>query len=173
MKKLFLSAIFALVAVISLSQTTMIPGTKYPFYSDIITFTDGTDDKVAGLGGVWEIVPLNKNIFKNHPDLKIGTDFYSNQLISGNNIDIESISKKFKINIVSVEVYPVRYFNEVVWKEQLQYIIDAETDNNLSTNDSYFYRCITVKKNKFDEYLTIVAYGTKMAVCGRPDYSVN
>ena len=54
MKKLILSLIFALVAVISLSQTTMIPGTKYPFYSDIITFTDGTDDKVAGLGGVWD-----------------------------------------------------------------------------------------------------------------------
>jgi hypothetical protein len=118
---------------------------------------------------------LNKNIFKNHPDLKIAVDFYYNHLISGNNnnIDIESISKKFKINIVSVEVYPVRYFNEVVWKEQLQYIIDAETDNNLSTNDSYFYRCITVKKNEFDEYLTIVAYGTKMDVCGRPDYSVD
>jgi hypothetical protein len=118
---------------------------------------------------------LNKNIFKNHDDLKIAVVFYSNHLISGNNnnIDIESISKKFKINIVSVEVYPVRYFNEVVWKEQLQYIIDAETDNNLSTNDSYFYRCITVKKNEFDEYLTIVAYGTKMAICGRPDYSVD
>ncbi len=116
---------------------------------------------------------LNKNIFKNHDDLKIATDFWTSQFILGNTIDIESISKKFKINIVSVEVYPVRYFNEVVWKEQLQYIIDAETDNNLSTNDSYFYRCITVKKNEFDEYLTIVAYGTKMAVCGRPDYSVN
>ena len=118
---------------------------------------------------------LNKNIFKNHDDLKIAVDFYSNLLISdnNNNIDIESISKKFKINILSVEVYPVRYFNEVVWKEQLQYIIDAETDNNLRTNDSYFYRCITVKKNEFDEYLTIVAYGTKMAICGRQDYSVN
>ena len=116
---------------------------------------------------------LNKNIFKNHDDLKIATDFWTSQYILGNTIDIESISKKFKINIVSVEVYPVRYFNEVVWKEQLQYIIDAETDNNLSTNDSYFYRCITVKKNKFDEYLTIVGYGTKMEICGRPDYSVN
>ena len=119
---------------------------------------------------------LNKNIFKNHDDLKIATDFWTSQYIlgnTGNTIDLESLSTKFKINIVSVEIYPVRYFNEVVWKEQLQYIIDAETDNNLSTNDSYFYRCITVKKNKFDEYLTIVAYGTKMAVCGRPDYSVN
>ncbi len=116
---------------------------------------------------------LNKNIFKNHPDLKIATDFYTNQLILdiSSKIDIESISKKFKINIVSVEVYPVRYFNEVVWKEQLQYIIDAETDNNLRINDSYFYRCITVKKNKFDEYITIVAYGTKIAICHRPDYS--
>ena len=116
---------------------------------------------------------LNKNIFKNHDDLKIATDFWTSQFILGNTIDIESISKKFKINIVSVEVYPVRYFNEVVWKEQLQYIIDAETDNNLSTNDSYFYRCITVKKNEFDEYLTIVAYGTKMAICHRPAYSEN
>ncbi len=119
---------------------------------------------------------LNKNIFKNHDDLKIATDFWTSQYIlgnTGNTIDLESLSTKFKINIVSVEVYPVRYFNEVVWKEQLQYIIDAETDKNLRLNDSYFYRCITVKKNKFDEYITVVAYGTKMAICHRPAYSEN
>ena len=81
--------------------------------------------------------------------------------------------KKFRINIESVEVYTVKYLGEEIWKEQFQYIIDAETDNNLSTNDSYVYRFITAKKNKFDEYLTIVGYGTKMEICGRPDYSVN
>jgi len=118
---------------------------------------------------------LNKNIFKNHDDLKIATDFYTSQLILdiSSKIDIESISKKFRINIISVEVYPVRYFNEVIWKDQLQYIIDAETDKNLRLNDSYFYRCITVKKNKLDEYITVVAYGTKMAICHRPAYSEN
>jgi hypothetical protein len=119
---------------------------------------------------------LNKNIFKNHPDLTLATDFWTSQYIlgnTGNTIDIESLSKKFKINIISVEIYPVRYLGEVVWKEQLQYIIDAETDKNLRLNDSYFYRCITVKKNKFDEYITVVTYGTKMAICHRPDYSVD
>ena len=124
---------------------------------------------------------LNKNIFKNHPDLTLAIDFWTCQDILGNTIgnpigntiDIEFLSKKFRINIVSVEIYPVRYFNEVVWKEQLQYIIDAETDENLRLNDSYFYRCITVKKNKFDEYITVVAYGTKMAICHRPAYSVD
>jgi len=119
---------------------------------------------------------LNKNIFKNHPDLTLATDFWTSQYIlgnTGNTIDIESLSKKFKINIISVEIYPVRYLGEVVWKEQLQYIIDAETDKNLRLNDSYFYRCITVKKNKFDEYITVVAYGTKMAICHRPAYSVD
>jgi len=119
---------------------------------------------------------LNKNIFKNHPDLTLAIDSWTSQYIlgnTGNTIDIESLSKKFKINIVSVEIYPVRYFNEVIWKEQLQYIIDAETDNNLYLNDSYFYRCITVKKNKFDEYITVVTYGTKMAICHRPAYSEN
>ena len=119
---------------------------------------------------------LNKNIFKNHDDLKIATDFWTSQYIlgnTGNTIDLESLSTKFRINIVSVKIYPVRYLGEVVWKEQLQYIIDAETDENLRLNDSYFYRCITVKKNKFDEYITVVAYGTKMAICHRPDYSVD
>ena len=119
---------------------------------------------------------LNKNIFKNHDDLKIATDFWTSQYIlgnTGNTIDLESLSTKFKINIVSVEIYPVRYLGEVIWKEQLQYIIDAETDKNLRLNDSYFYRCITVKKNKFDEYITVVAYGTKMAICHRPAYSEN
>ena len=119
---------------------------------------------------------LNKNIFKNHPDLTLATDFWTSQYIlgnTGNTIDLESLSTKFKINIVSVEIYPVRYLGEEIWKEQLQYIIDAETDNNLRINDSYFYRCITVKKNKFDEYITVVAYGTKMAIGHRPAYSVD
>ena len=119
---------------------------------------------------------LNKNIFKNHPDLTLATDFWTSQYIlgnTGNTIDLESLSTKFKINIVSVEIYPVRYLGEEIWKEQLRYIIDAETDNNLRINDSYFYRCITVKKNKFDEYITVVAYGTKMAICHRPAYSVD
>ncbi len=119
---------------------------------------------------------LNKNIFKNHPDLTLAIDSWTSQYIlgnTGNTIDIESLSKKFKINIISVEIYPVRYLGEVVWKEQLQYIIDAETDKNLRLNDSYFYRCITVKKNKFDEYITVVTYGTKMAICHRPAYSVD
>jgi len=119
---------------------------------------------------------LNKNIFKNHDDLKIATDFWTSQYIlgnTGNTIDLESLSTKFRINIVSVKIYPVRYLGEVVWKEQLQYIIDAETDENLRLNDSYFYRCITVKKNKFDEYITVVEYGTKMAICHRPAYSEN
>ena len=119
---------------------------------------------------------LNKNLFKNHPDLTLATDFWTSQYIlgnTGNTIDLESLSTKFKINIVSVEIYPVRYLGEEIWKEQLQYIIDAETDNNLRLNDSYFYRCITVKKNKFDEYITVVTYGTKMAICHRPAYSEN
>jgi hypothetical protein len=116
---------------------------------------------------------LNLNIFKNHDDLKAGIDFYSNQLILDNNIDIESISKKFKINIVSLNVYPVRYLNEELYKEQLQYIIDSESDNNLYTNDLYFYRYITVKKTKSGDYLAIVAYGTKMEIplCNRQGYS--
>ena len=122
---------------------------------------------------------LNKNIFKNHPDLTLAIDFWTSQDILGNTvgnpigntIDIEFLSKKFRINIISVKIYPVRYLGEVVWKEQLQYIIDAETDKNLRLNDSYFYRCIIVKKNELDEYITVVAYGTKMAICHRPAYS--
>jgi len=48
----------------------------------------------------------------------------------------------------------------------------------VETNRSYenffiIYRYITVKKNKSEDYLTIVAYGTKMAIplCNRPGYS--
>ena len=116
---------------------------------------------------------LNLNTFKNHNDLKSSIDFYSNQLILDNNIDIESVSKKFNINIVSLNVYPVRYLNEELWKEQLQYIIDVESDNNLYINDLYFYRYITVTKAKSGEYLAIIAYGTKMEIplCNRPSYS--
>ena len=62
MKKLAFVLAASFIASASFTQVVMIPGTKYPFYSDIIKFTDGTDDDVAGLGGVWEIVSLNKHI---------------------------------------------------------------------------------------------------------------
>ena len=62
MKKLVFVLAASFIASASFTQVVMIPGTKYPFYSDIIKFTDGTDDDVAGLGGVWEIVSLNKHI---------------------------------------------------------------------------------------------------------------
>ena len=94
MKNLFLSAIFVLVAVISLSQTTMIPGTKYPFYSDIITFTDGTDDKVAGLGGVWEIVPLNKNIKWNPSPIPLNEKLVQQNLLKSLNAFRKQYGKK-------------------------------------------------------------------------------
>ena len=115
----------------------------------------------------------NLNTFKNHNDLKNAVDFYSNKLILDNKIDIETLSKNFKINIISLNVYPVRFFNDELWKEQVQYIVDAENDDNLYTNDAYFYRYISVKKNKYGEYLVFISYGTKMAIplCGKPDYS--
>jgi hypothetical protein len=115
----------------------------------------------------------NLNIFKSHDDLKNAVDFYSKKLILDDKIDIETLSKNFKINIISLNVYPVRYLNDEVWKEQFQYIINAENDDNLYTNDEYFYRYISVKKNKSGEYLVFISYGTKMAVCHRPNYSEN
>jgi hypothetical protein len=67
----------------------------------------------------------NLNIFKNHDDLKNAVDFYSKKLILDDKIDIETLSKNFKINIVSLNIYPVRYLSDEVWKEQFQYIIDS------------------------------------------------
>ena len=90
MKNLFLSAIFALVAVISLSQTTMIPGTKYPFYSDIITFTDGD---VNGLAA-WEIVPLNKNIKWNPSPIPLNEKLVQQNLLKSLNAFRKQYGKK-------------------------------------------------------------------------------
>ena len=90
MKNLFLSAIFALVAVISLSQTTMIPGTKYPFYSDIITFTDGD---VNGLAA-WEIVPLNKNIKWNPRPIPLNEKLVQQNLLKSLNAFRKQYGKK-------------------------------------------------------------------------------
>jgi len=90
MKNLILSAIFALVAVISLSQITMIPGTKYPFYSDIIKFTDGD---VNGLAA-WEIVSLNKNIKWNPSPIPLNEKLVQQNLLKSLNAFRKQYGKK-------------------------------------------------------------------------------
>lgn len=59
MTKLFLSVIFATLSVIvnAQSQIITVPGTDYPFYSDIIKFK--TSDKYEGM---YEVTPIDNHI---------------------------------------------------------------------------------------------------------------
>ena len=91
MKNLILSAIFASVSVISLSQPILIPGTKYPFYSDIITFIDS--DINGGLP-VWEIVPLNKNIKWNPSPIPLNEKLVQQNLLKSLNAFRKQYGKK-------------------------------------------------------------------------------
>lgn len=112
--------------------------------------------------------------FKNHDDLDNAIDYYAFNLINDQNIDLETLSKKFKINIFKQNIYPIRYFDETILNEQVQYIVDQENVNNSTmTSAGDFFRDITVIKNSYGEYLTIVSYGTKYAICNLPDYSNN
>jgi hypothetical protein len=90
MKNLFLSLIFALVAVISLTQPILIPGTKYPFYSDIIKFTDGD---VNGLPA-WEIVSLNKHIKWNPSPVPLNEKLVQQNLLKSLNAFRKQYGKK-------------------------------------------------------------------------------
>jgi hypothetical protein len=56
MNNLILSTIFAVVAFTNNAQVLLIPGTQYPFYSDIIKFQE------SDLYGLTEIVSVNKYI---------------------------------------------------------------------------------------------------------------
>lgn len=116
---------------------------------------------------------LKLNSFKSHSDLTTAIDYYLTEIISGNIIDIEALSKKYQINVATLNVYPVRYFNETTWKEQLQQILDDELSNNSTLNDLYFYRRIAVKKSESGEYFVAISYGTHLSICGRPDYTNN
>lgn len=111
-------------------------------------------------------------IFEDHKDLDLAIDYYASNLINNQNIDLETLSKKFKINIFKQNIYPIRYFDENILNEQVQYIVEQEIVNNSTmTTTSDFFRDITVIKNSYGEYLTIVSYGTKHAICNLPDYT--
>jgi hypothetical protein len=56
MKKLFLSAIFAITSFTSNSQVVFIPETNYPFYSDVFRFEQSEYENFL------ELVPLDKRI---------------------------------------------------------------------------------------------------------------
>ena len=94
MKKLAFVLAASFIASASFTQVVMIPGTKYPFYSDIIKFTDGTDDDVAGLGGVWEIVPLNKNIKWNPSPIPLNEKLVQQNLLKSLNAFRKQYGKK-------------------------------------------------------------------------------
>ena len=100
--------------------------------------------------------------FVNDNNLTKASDFYLENVISNDKTtDLKEISKKFGVNVFKLNVYPVRYLNDEIWKEQLQNIVDEEKFNNSSmTSPGDFFRNIAVRKNKFNEYLVIVSYGT-------------
>ena len=113
-------------------------------------------------------------IFEDHKDLDLAIDYYAKNLVDNKNIDLETLSKKFKINIFKQNIYPIRYFDETILNEQIQYIVEQENVNNSTISAAGdFFRDITVIKNTYGEYLTIVSYGTKYAICNLPDYSNN
>lgn len=56
MKRLFLSAIFASITFITNAQVVTIPGTNYPFYSDVFKFEQSEYENFL------ELVPLDKRI---------------------------------------------------------------------------------------------------------------
>ncbi len=104
--------------------------------------------------------------FVNDNNLTKASDFYLENVISNDKTtDLKELSKKFGINVFKLNVYPVRYINDEIWKEQLQYIVEEEKINNSSmTSPGDFFRNIAVRKNKFNEYLVIVSYGTYLNV---------
>jgi hypothetical protein len=117
----------------------------------------------------------NLNIFKNHADLNSAVSYYADKLVNNDQqTDLETLSKKFKINIFKQNIYPIRYFDETILSEQIQYIVEQEIMNNSTmTSAGDFFRNITVIQNKYGEYLTIVSYATKQAICNLPDYTEN
>jgi hypothetical protein len=104
--------------------------------------------------------------FVNDNNLSKASDFYLENVISNDKTtDLKELSRKSGINLFKLNVYPVRYLNDEIWKEQLQYIAEEEKINNSSmTSPGDFFRNITVRKNKFNEYLVIVSYGTYLDV---------
>jgi hypothetical protein len=104
--------------------------------------------------------------FNSDNNLTKASDFYLENVMSNDKTtDLKEISKKFGINVFKLNVYPVRYLNDEIWKEQLQYILNEEKFNNSSlTSPNDFYRNIAVRKNKYNEYLVVVSYGTYLNV---------
>ncbi len=68
----------------------MIPGTKYPFYSDIIKFTDGD---VNGLAA-WEIVSLYKHIKWNPSPIPLNEKLVQQNLLKSLNAFRKQYGKK-------------------------------------------------------------------------------
>jgi hypothetical protein len=104
--------------------------------------------------------------FNNDNNLIKVIDFYLENLVTNDQqADLKALTKQYGINVFTLNVYPVRFLNEEIWKEQLQYIIDAEkTNNSTMTSANDFFRHIAVRKNKFNEYLVTVSYGTYLEI---------
>jgi hypothetical protein len=82
MTKLFLSVIFAVVSVIvnAQSQIITVPGTNYPFYSDIIKFKNS--DKYEGM---YDVTPIDNHVNLSSTPIVLNEKLVQQNLLSSLN----------------------------------------------------------------------------------------
>jgi len=140
MKKLAVLFVASIVASISFTQVVMIPGTEYPFYSDIIKFQD------SDLYGLTEIVSVNKHINWNVAPPVLNEILIQQNLLKSINIVRKQYGKK-----------PLKLNDEISNNLKKSFETNSSVINTWTTygtfNEFNYVRQFENKEVKFCDYL--------------------
>jgi hypothetical protein len=143
MKNLFLSAIFAVVAFTSNAQQIItVPGTQYPFYSDIIKFEQSNT-----YVGMLEIAPIDKYVKLSATPLILNEKLVQQNLLKSLNVLRKQYGKKpLKLNSTISSRLKSAIINETS-------IGEITWTTYASFNSFNYVRNFQNKEEKFCDYL--------------------
>ena len=113
------------------------------------------------------------NIVRPHPDLDAAAAYIAIIKINYESVDFKAVSDSFNINVFHIEIYGFQYWTPEVWKEmQLKNIIRRHAPlHETLMNPALMSVAIDKFEDSKENYIIIIAYGTKGAICSLPKRS--
>ena len=110
------------------------------------------------------------NIVSPHADLDAAAAYIAKIKMNHEAVDFKAVSDSFNINVFHIETYGITYISPEFWQQtQLKNIIRRHAPLHKTLMNPAL---MSVAIDKFDDskvnYIVIIAYGTKEAMCGLP-----
>jgi hypothetical protein len=110
------------------------------------------------------------NIVRPHPDLDAAAAYIAKIKINYKSVDLKAVSDSFNIHVFRYFIYGITYISPEFWKQtQLKNIIRRHAPlHELLIHPDFMSVVIDKFEDSKENYIIIIAYGTKGAICRLP-----